>query len=670
MTGTLARLRAARRLHAQRQRDALTGHARHVLVASLYSKPLSLAIGALNGLIAGGFAAWMIDRLAFTLVFLCFSAVAVARVMVALAISPDDARNSTRRLERLYEAGAYSYAFLYGVTAAMAIWFRPGEGVMTLIIVNALCYGIGICARNAGRPSIALGQLGFTFAPVIVACVLDGSPALLALALTMVTVGPAMGSITMKVFETLRDSVATAQTSERLARKMETLALTDVVTGLANRAGLNQALVKALMHVPESRRLALFWLDLDRFKEVNDLLGHQIGDRVLEEVAKRLRAAMPRGAALARFGGDEFVLLCDVEDRTEAEQRVNQILEQFFVPLRLDGERLEISTSIGIALLPDDAREPDALMKAADLALYHAKVEGRGRARFFDASMTRDLARKRELEEDLRGAIQRDELSVFFQPVVDLATGRIRCFEALVRWFHPQKGELSPAEFIPVAEDTGLIVTLGNWITREAAKAAARWPDDISIAVNLSPLQIRAPGAALGIKAALRDANLPPHRLELEVTESLFVEDSEATDVFIRELSALGVRFAMDDFGTGYSSLGYINKYPFAKIKMDRSFVSGPQAGRKTEAIIRAVAELGNQLELEIVAEGIETLEQAQATAAAGCTLGQGYYFSRAVPDYLAAMLLAKEREDFGPAGDAPDAGAPAPALPEERKAS
>jgi predicted signal transduction protein with EAL and GGDEF domain len=288
-------------------------------------------------------------------------------------------------------------------------------------------------------------------------------------------------------------------------------------------------------------------------------------------------------------------------------------------------------------------------MQAADLALYHAKVNGRRQTCFFDSSMSRDLARRREIEAELRSAIQKNELSIFFQPIVDLATGRIRTFEALVRWFHPQKGEMRPDEFIPVAEETGVIVTLGNWITAQAAKAAAQWPEDVTIAVNLSSLQIKAPGAALGIVSALREAGLDPTRLELEVTESLFLDDSEATDAFIRDLSARGVRFALDDFGTGYSSLSYVNKYPFKKIKVDRSFVSGPDVSRRTEAIIRAVAEMGAQLDMEIVAEGLETIEQVTAVREAGCTLGQGYYFSRAVPDYLAAMLLAQERDEETP---------------------
>ncbi|MFN5901819.1 MAG: EAL domain-containing protein, partial [Novosphingobium sp.] len=217
------------------------------------------------------------------------------------------------------------------------------------------------------------------------------------------------------------------------------------------------------------------------------------------------------------------------------------------------------------------------------------------------------------------------------------------------RWFHPEKGELRPDEFIPVAEETGAIITLGNWITAQAAKAAANWPDDVTVAVNLSPLQIKAPGAALGILNALREARLPPERLELEITETVLLDHSQQTEDFMAELSAAGVRFALDDFGTGYSSLGYLSKYPFGKIKVDRSFVSGIHTGKKSDAIIRAVSSMASTLDMAIVAEGLETVEQVEAVRAAGCTLGQGYYFSRAVPDYLAGMLLAQERERLEP---------------------
>ena len=635
-----------RRLGRSRSRDPISDRVRRTLVRTLYTQPTSLAIGALNGIVSTSIAAWAIDNRWFTLIVAIFGLIGIARVILASRISPDNDANTTRKLELFYEAGAFTYAFLYGLIAALTLLNEPGDAVEILIVANALCYGIGVSARNAGSPMIANGQLVLTFLPLFVACLTIGSLPLVVLAITMVLVAPAMASITHNVHQVLRESIVSAENSEQMARKMEVLAHTDVVTGLTNRAGLNHLMVEALMNVPADRMLAMFWLDLDRFKEVNDLLGHQTGDRVLMETAARLNAVMPDGAIIARFGGDEFTIVCEVEDRRQAERLASEAHAELMRPIRIDGDRLEIGTSIGVALLPEDGTDAVTLMQNADLALYHAKVNGRKQTRFYDTSMSRNLARKREIEAELRAAIQKDELSIFFQPIVDLETGRIRTFEALVRWFHPEKGELRPDEFIPVAEDSGLIVTLGNWITVQAARAAAQWPEDVTLAVNLSPLQIKAPGASLGILNALRETKLAPERLELEVTESLFLDDSEATELFISELSARGVRFALDDFGTGYSSLGYINKYPFSKIKVDRSFVSGPDVGKKTEAIIRAVAEMGAQLDMAIVAEGLETIEQVQAVREAGCTLGQGFYFSRAVPDYLAAMLLAQEREN------------------------
>jgi diguanylate cyclase (GGDEF)-like protein len=625
--------------------DAISDRVKRTLVRSLYTQPTSMAIGALNGIVSTSIAAWFINDWVFTAFVLVFGLVGIGRFVLASRLSPDNKANTTRKLELVYEAGAFTYAFLYGAIAALTLLYRPGAEVEILIVANALCYGIGVSARNAGSPLIANGQLVLTFLPMFLVCLAIGSLPLVVLAITMVLVGPAMASITHNVHRVLRESIASAETSEQLARKMEVLAHTDVVTGLTNRAGLNHLMVEAMMSVPTDKMLAIFWLDLDRFKEVNDLLGHQTGDKVLMETAARLTGVMPDGAIIARFGGDEFTIVCEVADRRVAERLASEVHAELMRPIRIDGDRLEVGASIGVALLPEDGTDADTLMQNADLALYHAKVNGRKQTRFYDNSMSRNLARKREIEAELRAAIQKDELSIFFQPIVDLETGRIKTFEALVRWFHPEKGELRPDEFIPVAEDSGLIVTLGNWITVQAARAAAQWPEDVTLAVNLSPLQIKAPGASLGILNALREAKLPPERLELEVTESLFVDHSDATELFINELAAKGVRFAMDDFGTGYSSLGYINKYPFSKIKVDRSFVSGPDVGKKTEAIIRAVAEMGAQLEMSIVAEGLETIEQVQAVREAGCTLGQGYYFSRAVPDYLAAMLLAQERE-------------------------
>ena len=620
------------------------GHIRQILIEKLYAQPSGVLIASMCGILTAWGAAVQDPGHRLTGTAAVLTVIALLRVTMAYLL-PRLKEFDTKALELLYEIGAFSYAGMCGILAAQALLLDLGAHVQTLTVGNAISYGVAMASRNAGRPGIAIGQLLLAVGPVIGVCAVSSDLSYQILALSLALLLPAMMSITVSIFQVMRTAIDAAATSSRLAEKMREQARTDVVTGLLNRAGLNHELVEQLMQLPPGKKLALFWLDLDRFKEINDTLGHAVGDGVLSEVGRRIIDTAPKGTVLARFGGDEFIAACVVDDRGECEQLASAVIGDISRPFRIEGHRVSCASSMGVALLPDDGPDIEAVMQAADLALYHAKVHGRNQLRFFDASMTRELVRKKEIESELRAAIQKDELSIFFQPIVDLKSGKIRAFEALVRWFHPEKGELRPDEFIPVAEETGVIITLGNWITAQAAKAAAQWPDDVTLAVNLSPLQLRAPGAALGILGAIRDAGLSPRRLELEVTESLFLEDSDNTARFMEELASHGVRFALDDFGTGYSSLGYINQFPFSKIKVDRSFVSGPNVGKKSDAIIRAVAEMGSTLEMEIVAEGLETVEQVQAVRAAGCTLGQGYYFSRAVPDFLAAMLLAQERD-------------------------
>ncbi len=627
---------------------AVDDRVRRILVDSLYSQPASLAIGAICAATTSLVAAHLAQNHVITVTACALTAVVITRVILAKTIFRFKGE-TTQRLEILFEIGAFSHAHLVGLVAAFCLAYDAPYDAKLLTVVNAVGYGVGIAARNAGRPAIAIGQLCLSLVPVVGALAYHGGLAYYILATTTALLLPGMASITFNVFSVLRNSVAAAETSARLADEMQILARTDVVTGLLNRAGLNHFVADLLANRDPSKILAVFWMDLDKFKEVNDTLGHQLGDKLLAEIAARLQTVMPDNAILARFGGDEFILVCEAFARTEIEQLSTAMMEQISRPMRFDSVRLEIGSSMGIAVMPDDGSEIETIMQGADLALYHAKVNGRKQVSFFNPSMTRDLVRRREIEAELRLALKRDELSIFFQPLVDLETGRIRSFEALVRWFHPEKGELRPDEFIPVAEETGAIITLGNWITAQAAKAAAQWPEEVSIAVNLSPVQIKAPGAALGILNALREARLDPSRLELEITETVLLDHSQNTEIFIAELSKAGVKFALDDFGTGYSSLSYLDKYPFSKIKVDRSFVSGINAGKTSDAIIRAVSGMGASLGMEIVAEGLETVEQVEAVRAAGCTLGQGYYFSRAVPDYLAAMLLAKEREDTAP---------------------
>jgi len=626
--------------------NALDDRVRRILVETLYANPWTVSIGSGGGIATTCVAAWIAQETAITIAAAILSTIAAARIIGAYVL-PKRKNLDALPLELMFEIGAFSYSFMVGIVASLTVFYDAPVVAQLMTVCNATCYGVGIAARNAGRPPIAIGQLVLAMLPPVIVFLFKDGFAYKVLAISVGMVIPAMIGITLNVFHTLRNSIAAAETSSRLAQKMQVLARSDVVTGLLNRAGLNHELVERLARFEGDRKLALFWMDLDRFKEVNDALGHQVGDRLLAEVANRLRNVAPEDSIVARFGGDEFIVACEAGDRADVEVLAHRMMDEISRPIRIDEDRLEIASSMGIAILPDDGEDLDTLMQGADLALYRSKVNGRKQLSFFDPSMTRNLVRRREIEAELRLALQRDELSIFYQPLVDLATGRIRAFEALVRWFHPEKGELRPDEFIPVAEETGAIITLGNWITAQAAKAAAQWPEDITIAINLSPLQIKAPGAALGILSALREAKLDPSRVELEITETVLLDHSQNTETFIAELAAAGVRFALDDFGTGYSSLGYLNKYPFSKIKVDRSFVSGINQGKKSSAIIRAVSGMGATLGMEIVAEGLETIEQVHAVAEAGCTLGQGYYFSRPVPDYLAAMLLAKEYESI-----------------------
>lgn len=620
-------------------------HARQKLVTDLYTQPTSLVIGAINGILATAVGAWVSREPILLFACLLLTSIGTARLIAVQSMARNAANRSISQMELFYEIGAFSYSFTIGSTAALALWYEAGSGIEVLLVANALGYGVGGCARNAGRPRIALGQLALVCLPIIAVSLAIGSAALIALCICVLLLLPGMASVTMNVFRILHDSVTAADKSAKLADEMQRLAHSDVVTGLANRAGLNHAMDQALSSINDESRIALIWIDLDNFKEVNDLLGHPVGDLVLSTVASRLSNACPPQATVARFGGDEFIVFTPITDRKDTERIASEIHAEIMRTIRADGTSLKVRASIGVATLPEDGLDTDTLMKSADLALYHAKEGGRAQTQFFTPSMNSDLVRRREIEADLRKAIMSNQLCLAYQPIIDLETGKVRCFEALVRWQHPEKGLLGPDVFIPVAEETGLILTLGNWITAEAVKAAAQWPNDVGLSVNFSALQIRAPGAALGVINALRAAQMDPSRLELEVTESLFVDDNHATSAFIDELTERGVKFALDDFGTGYSSLGYVNRYPFSKIKIDRSFVSGENVSRKSTAIIRAVAEMGEQLDMEIVAEGLEAAEQVRWIKETGCTLGQGYFFSRPVTADEALKLLERERE-------------------------
>jgi diguanylate cyclase (GGDEF)-like protein len=422
-------------------------------------------------------------------------------------------------------------------------------------------------------------------------------------------------------------------------RQITHMALHDGLTGLANRALLREHLAMLIAR-PEvaGRRQALLWLDLDNFKVINDSLGHPTGDALLCEIANRL-TGLAGDAFVARLGGDEFALVINEDDRP-LDRIAHELIRVIAEPCMVNGHRIVPSASVGIAIVQADGDDVVSLVKNADLALYRAKREGRGGFRFFEAAMDAEARKRRQMELDLHDAIHEGQLFLMFQPLFNLAEARVSAFEALLRWNHPQRGFISPLDFIPLAEDTGLIVPIGDWVIREACRAARDWPDHVRIAVNVSPVQFRSPGLNAIILQALAESGLPPQRLELEITESLFIDNPATTLASLHSLRALGVRVALDDFGTGYSSLSYLRAFPFDKIKIDRSFIMDLLSSDGATAIIKAIVTLSEALGMETTAEGVEDAGQLDILRQQGCSQIQGFYFSEPITLDLVPGLL------------------------------
>jgi diguanylate cyclase (GGDEF)-like protein len=431
----------------------------------------------------------------------------------------------------------------------------------------------------------------------------------------------------------------------RSEAKIEHMALHDPLTGLPNRALHNERLEQALTRAKRGDIVATHILDLDRFKHVNDTLGHPVGDELLKLVANRLRALVRETDTVARMGGDEFAILqVAVASPADATSLAHRLIKEVSEPYEIDGHQVVIGTSVGIAVGPSEGTSSGALMRNADLALYRAKGDGRGTFRFFEPGMDAQMQARRTLEYDLRKALAAGQFEMHYQPVVNLAEDEISGFEALIRWRHPEKGLVSPEKFIPLAEEIGLIVPIGEWTIREACAAAARWPDHLRIAVNLSPAQFRSPGLVQVVVGALATSGLRPGRLELEITETALLADSNGTLATLHQLRELGVRIAMDDFGTGYSSLSYLQSFPFDKIKIDRSFVRDIAGSAGSLNIVRAVAALANGLGMAATAEGVETEQQLAAIRSEGCTEMQGFLFSQPLPVSEVEHLLRCNR--------------------------
>jgi diguanylate cyclase (GGDEF)-like protein/PAS domain S-box-containing protein len=424
----------------------------------------------------------------------------------------------------------------------------------------------------------------------------------------------------------------------------------DNLTGLANRALLYQQLDDRLTHTRRNRKkVAVLFFNLDGFKAVNDSLGHGIGDKLLIGVARRLQSVLREEDSIARLGSDEFAIVqSDVTRPEDAALLAKRLLSANSDPYVFDGHTVMCGASVGIAIGPGDGEDADKLLKNANMALSRAKSEGRGLFSFFEAGMDARAQERRRIEMELRAAIDGGVLQPHYQPLIDLKTGRVTGAEALVRWPHPGRGTVPPAEFIPVAEETGLINPIGNLMLRRACMDAASWPGDARVAVNLSPLQFRVGNLLAVVMDALKQSGLPPKRLELEITETLLLEKSDQVLATLHALRALGVRISMDDFGTGYSSLSYLRSFPFDKIKIDRSFVSDLAANHEAHAIVRSIISLGMSLGVTITAEGVETEAELSCLRAEGCHEGQGFLFSRARPNAEIMQLLAAQHAVIG----------------------
>lgn len=439
-------------------------------------------------------------------------------------------------------------------------------------------------------------------------------------------------------------------------RDASRLAKFDTLTGLANRHRMEKRLTALLTAYKAAKRsCALMMLDLDRFKQVNDTLGHPAGDELLKQVAQRLRSIIGDKGEIGRLGGDEFqVILPDMDDRGQLGELAQRLIQMVSQPYSIDGSRAIIGTSVGVAIAPYDGLESDELVSSADLALYAAKGGGRGQFRFYSADLKDGARTRKRIEEDLRDALQHDQLELHYQPLVCAKTRKVKGFESLMRWNHPERGWISPGLFIPIAEETSIIADIGEWALMQACRDAASWPGGIRVAVNVSPVQFANEDFPSVVQRALDGSGLAANRLELEITESVFMSDPHATNRMFKRLKQIGVRLALDDFGTGYSSLGYLRDAPFDKLKIDQSFVRGSTVeGNNNFAIITAVVSLAKALRMETVAEGVEAMDELELVTDRGADLIQGFIFAKAMPQCDVMSRLEQGQLEFEPAGPA-----------------
>ncbi|MDO7834893.1 EAL domain-containing protein [Sphingobium sp. HBC34] len=617
---------------------------RRSLVESLYASPKSLTIGAVTGVAVGIVIASLSGPGPIQTVVAILCIVATMRVVSAVFFHRQLVRGTavaSRTWELVYELGAWGYAGLLGLMAFVTLIGSRDPVTHMLSVSMATGYAGGISGRNAGRVQIAIGQVCLTLLPTATGLWLQGSTGYRVLCVAMVMMVLGLAEISSTIHRIVVQALVGKRDKSLLAEKFERLARFDSLTGLENRMAMQMRL-REIFENNHKRNdaVTILWMDVDRFKEINDSLGHMVGDQLLRSVAERLDEVVQGRGRIARFGGDEFVIICPDMDRVTAAALAQEIITYFAYGFDLGDNLLQVTASIGYAVAPQDGRDMDELMQHADLALYEAKRAGRNRAASFNWSLKERFNRVHEIETGLRRALDGGELKLLFQPIVDLQSGHIDACEALLRWDHPVLGPIPPSEFIPISESMGMIEAMTAWVLREACAAAMSWPGEARVAINISPASLKSADLPGNVIAALLDSGLPARRLELEVTESIFLDDSGQTNAVLRELQRIGLRLALDDFGTGYSSLSYLRSYRFDTLKIDQSFMAGVSANAEDRAIVRAIGNLARDLSMDTVAEGIETPDQLVHAREAGFTNVQGYLFSRPVPRERIAELI------------------------------
>ncbi|WP_052388663.1 putative bifunctional diguanylate cyclase/phosphodiesterase [Belnapia moabensis] len=550
-------------------------------------------------------------------------------VVVGYRRQPSPSPAETLRAARRYFAVGIAWALATGAFCSLSYLLVDDEATRILSATLSMGTVGGIASRNATTPRFAIAQITSLLLPQMAVDMSLGG-----WYWTKVTMEAiyfiALCSIVRRHHADIRRTLQAQRERAELARRSEHLARHDALTGLPNRAMFQDAMARAVGGLPEAG-FAIFYLDLDRFKEVNDSLGHAVGDRLLREVGARIRTCLRPGDLVVRLGGDEFAALLPGAPAEAITALARRLIEAVGEDYAIDGNRVAVGASIGIALAPRDGQNADLLLRHADMALYAAKEAGRATWRFFDPGMAERLKARRSLAADLRQALPRGELELYFQPVLRIDGGLLG-FEALLRWRHPQRGMVPPGEFIPLAEEWGLIAGIDAWVLRRACAEAAHWPAPYQVAVNLSPAQLDGRDLIGIVAAALAGSGLAPSRLELEITEAVVLGESQRTIDLLRRLREMGVRVALDDFGTGYSSLGYLRSLPLDTLKIDRSFVRDLGQSGTAAPILRAIASMAETLGLATTAEGVETEAQLAQLRELGVAQVQGYLFGRPCP--------------------------------------